>query len=188
MALVAVAALALLAGFVLGRFSVEFGGAARAGLRAGAGDADGRQAKPAEGSTVERGGVQPDHLRSNPAAPSPLLTKAQEEVQLSNLAYLLLKFPARDRERAASAAAWLRDHGMPNARIRQVGVLSGTDLWYLVLCYTSPEAQASDLERLRGLELPTSFDRPGDEGSLSSLRDSVSRLEEPFDLSKLKRR
>lgn len=188
MALVAVAAIALLAGFVLGRFSVEFGGASRAGLRAGTADPEGPQAKPTEGNGTERAGLQPEHLRSNPAPSSPALSKAQEEVQLSNLAYLLLKCPARDRERAASAAAWLRDQGMPNARIRQVGVTSGTDLWYLVLCYTSPEAQASDLERLRGLDLPTSFDRPGAEGSLSSLRDSVSRLEEPFDLSKLKRR
>ncbi|MBI5849510.1 MAG: hypothetical protein HZB39_00500 [Planctomycetes bacterium] len=190
MALVAVAAVALLCGFFLGRVTADAKAATgRGDLQidgAPAGGHEGARPGPPPADVGEDRGAKPEQTAAPRVVP---LTREQEEAQVSNLAWLLLKCPARDRARAASAAVWLRDHGLPNARIRQVAVQAdGSQLWYLVLCYTTQDTQAQDLERLRSLDLPTTFDSPTNEGTLSSLRESVRGLRVPYDTSNFKRR
>lgn len=190
MALVAVAAVALLCGFFLGRVTADAkAGAGRGDLQVGGaptGGTEGARRGTPPGYVGEDQKAKPEQAAAPRVVP---LTREQEEAQVSNLAWLLLKCPARDRARAASAAAWLRDHGLLNARIRQVAVQAdGSQLWYLVLSYTTQDTQAQDLERLRSLDLPTTFDSPTNEGALSSLRESVRGLQAPFDTSNFKRR
>ncbi len=181
MGLVAVAAVALLAGFVLGRLSAGPGTGAEAALRTTAGTVGNRPGWVPTGV--------PGSPTGAPGKPAPTLSAEQEEASLSNLAYPLLQCPALERARAAAAAAWLRDQGIPNARIRPVEDLSGNP-WFLVLCYTTPQDQARDLERLRSLELTTEFDArsAAQNGTVSSMRSGLASNPTPLDLTKLKKK
>ncbi|MGE0142029.1 MAG: hypothetical protein AB7T19_01955 [Planctomycetota bacterium] len=119
--------------------------------------------------------------------PTSVLSKADEEEILSHFGFPLLQCSARDRRRAADAATWFRDQGLTQTRIRAVtsGSPGAEQLWYLVVCYSSEADGARDLDRLRGLDLPTRFDDPAREERLSSLRNAVSGLTQVYDLRKL---
>ena len=154
---VAVVLAALLLGFLVGRWTASPVGPDRAELRRSAGNP----------------GERPGALVSGLGTPAPALSAAAEEETLSNLGFFLLQCPARDRARAASAAAWFRDQGLERTRIRTVKSGDG-EQWYLVICYTTAQDEAGDLRALRALDLPTQFDDPSGQGGLFGVATAIA--------------
>ncbi|MFO1052847.1 MAG: hypothetical protein U1F36_11585 [Planctomycetota bacterium] len=174
-AVVGLVLVALLAGFLLGRFTAP-----------GTPSSSGKAPQAAARIPDYQGSVAPS--KDKPAAPK--LSAEQEEEELSTLGLYFLQCPARDRARAASCAAWFRDQGLARTRIRSVMTRSKSGesiYWYLVLLYTTAEDQEADLKAVRALELPAEFDDPTNHGGLFSLRSAVAAAQVQ-DLTKLKSR
>lgn len=134
--LAAVAAVALLLGFVVGR--------------ATSGSPSDVQELRRE---VESGGPQgrgPGRIRGGDA----VTERGEEEKILSDLGFLVLAYPALEKQKAADAAVWLRSRGLWETRIRYVQDKDEGDFYFAVITYTEQERAADDLSTLRGLEAP----------------------------------
>jgi hypothetical protein len=181
--LAAVAATALLLGFVVGRVTtVEAAGPeTTAGLRR-----DGTRTAPAGG------GQDPAEIQaiSKPITwrdlpDSDAVTRAgkvEEEKILSDLGFFLIAYPALEDglslQKARRLAVWLREQGLPDTRMRYLPHDSGS-YFFAVISYTSNERAARDLELLQSLD----FSPFGGE-----LADKISSMRSPTDLRALARK
>ena len=165
---VAVVLAALLLGFLVGRWTASPVVPDRAELR----------------RSVSNPGERPGAIENGRGPRAPILSAAEEEESLSNFGFFLLQCPARDRARAASAAAWFRDQGLARTRIKYLETGDG-EPWYLVICYTTAQDETGDLRVLRALDLPTQFDDPSRRGGLFSVATAIAAQGAAGDLSKL---
>ncbi len=189
--LAAVAATALLLGFVVGRVTtVEAAGPeGTAGLRRDGGVAAGTVAAGAGmGGGQAEPGVSPvtpkaAHWRDLPDSDAVTRAgKAEEEKILSDLGFFLIAYPALEDglslQKARRLAVWLREQGLPDTRMRYLPHDSGS-YFFAVISYTSNERAPRDLELLHSLD----FSPFGEE-----LAEKIGSMRSPNDLRALARK
>lgn len=193
MTLAAVAAVALLLGFVVGRVTtVEAAGPeGTAGLRrdvvasavGSPAPGDRSPGDRAPGDRAPGAVVKPVTWQELPDADAVTRAgKVEEEKILSDLGFFLIAYPALEDglslQKARRLAVWLREKGLPDTRIRYLPHDSGS-YFFAVISYTSNERAARDLELLQGLD----FSPFGGE-----LAEKVGSMRSPNDLSALARK
>lgn len=183
--LAAVAAVALLLGFIVGRVTtVEAAGPeGTAGLRR-----DVAAGSPAGGTPADRapaGGTAAEPITWRELPDADAVTRAgkvEEEKILSDLGFFLIAYPALEDglslQKARRLAVWLREKGLPDTRIRYLPHDSGS-YFFAVISYTSNERAARDLELLQGLDL-SPFG--------GELAEKVGSMRSPNDLRALARK
>jgi hypothetical protein len=156
--LAAVAAVALLLGFFVGRATT--GRPADASqLRVadpgqGTGSA-GTQGIPQAGippTGIPPTGIPPTWIRDGDEVTRAGAERAEEI--LSDFGYFLLAYPALEKQKAADLAVWLRRQGLPTTRIRPTRHKISGEFFFAVITYTDREHAADDLAVLRGLQAP----------------------------------
>lgn len=154
--LAAVAAIALLLGFVVGR-ATSGASSDSGGLRLD----DSGQPKASVPGWVTEG----DAVGRNPSEVSR---------QISTLGWPLLRYPALDRQKAADVAVWLRRSGLTETRIRTVKHRDSGEFWTFVITYTQEDRVATDLARLQALEAPD---------FAPELAEALARIDAPTDVT-----
>lgn len=185
--LAAVAATALLLGFVVGRVTtVEAAGPdGTAGLRRDVPVAGGTDAaSPDAGSRGTKApAARPVTWRDLPDSDAVTRAgKVEEEKILSDLGFFLIAYPALEDglslQKARRLAVWLREQGLPDTRMRYLPHDSGS-YFFAVISYTSNERAARDLELLHSLD----FSPFGEE-----LAEKIGSMRSPNDLRALARK
>jgi hypothetical protein len=182
--LAAVAAMALLLGFVVGRVTtVEAAGPeGTAGLRRDVSAAMGAEPEAAAEGTPASA-ARPVTWRDLPDSDAVTRAgKVEEEKILSDLGFFLIAYPALEdglsHQKARRLAVWLREQGLPDTRMRYLPHDSGS-YFFAVISYTSNERAARDLELLQSLDV-SPFG--------GELADKISSMRSPNDLRALARK